>query len=82
MCLLAICISEKTSANDATNKGFISKIHTQLIQLSSKKTNHPTKKWSEDLDRHFFRLILHSTTSLLYIVILSEVVVSISHSLT
>ena len=45
---------EKVFANDVTDRGLISKIHKQLIQVKNNK-NNPVRKWAENQNRHFTR---------------------------
>ena len=43
---------EKITVNE-TDKGLISKTYKKLIQLNTRKTNNPIKKWEKGLNGHF-----------------------------
>ena len=44
---------EKIIANEATDKELISKLYKQLIQLNSRKINHPIKKMGQKTKQTF-----------------------------
>ena len=40
-------------ANETTDKGLLSKIYKQYIQLNTREANNSIKKWGKDLNRYF-----------------------------
>ena len=44
---------KKITANETTGKELISNIYKQLIQIKTRKTSNPIKRWAKDLNRHF-----------------------------
>ena len=45
-------MGKKIIVNETTDKELISKIYKQLIQLNTRKTYNPIKKWKKFLNRH------------------------------